>query len=270
MSIIKDTRKYFLNPEYATVTDSTFADVTFNINNLISDEPNVLYYTVGIIHAEIPYSFYVVNKTNNLLSLSTNNLSSPINISIPYGNYNANSLMKEINQLVPTNMTLSFDTTNGKMKLSYNQSFSILSSTTMYKLLGLEKNKTYTSFNNAIQFPYPMNVLGTKNLYIKSNINLSNYNLVTKDYVTISCIPVNVEPYGIILYNNYSNSSHIVKNRTLDHLTIQICDDENNFVDFNNVDWNITIEITSYLVMDFDKTSLNTYLANNGDINNFN
>jgi hypothetical protein len=262
MSIIKDTRKYFLNPAYATSTDSSFADVTFNINGLIRDDPNILYYTIGIVHAEIPYSFYVVNKSNNLLSLSTSN------IIIPYGNYNANSLMKQINQLLPINMNLSFDTTNGKMTLSYNQSFSILPSTTMYKLLGLEKNKTYNSIDNVIQFPYLMNVLGTKNLYFKSNVNLSNFNSVTKDYVTISCIPVNVEPYGIILYNNYSNSSHIVRNKTLDNLIIQIYDDENNLVDFNNVDWNLTIEITSYIERNFDKTTLNSYLTN--DINNIN
>jgi hypothetical protein len=77
-----------------------------------------------------------------------------------------------------------------------------------------------------------------------------------------------VEPYGIILYNNYSNSSHIVRNKTLDNLIIQIYDDENNLVDFNNVDWNLTIEITSYIERNFDKTTLNSYLTN--DINNIN
>ena len=143
----------------------------------------------------------------------------------------------------------------------------------MYKLLGLEKNKQYNSLSNVIQFPYPMNVLGTKNLYIKSNVNLSNFNTVTSDYVTISCIPVNVEPYGIILYNNFSNSSHIIRNKTLDNLIIQIYDDENNLVDFNNVDWNLTIESTSYIEMQFDNINLNTYMASiinniNNNINN--
>lgn len=266
MSIIKDTRKFFLNPMYATSNNSSFSDVTFNINNLIKDDPNVLYSTIGIVHAEIPYSFYVVNKYNNCLFLQTS-LGVQINVIIPYGNYNANSLMKAINNLLPPNMVLSFDSTTGKMKLSYNQGFSILESSTMNRLLGLEKNKLYTSVNNVIQFPYPMNVLGTKNLYIKTNVNLSNFNSVTSDYVTISCIPVNVEPYGIILYNNFANTSHIVRNKTLDNLTIQIYDDENNLVDFNNIDWNLTIEITSYIEMTFNNISLNQYLLNN-NINN--
>ena len=90
---------------------------------------------------------------------------------------------------------------------------------------------------------------------------LQNYNSVTQDYVTLSSIPVNVEPYSIILYNNYANSNFIIKNKVLDNLEIQIYDDNNNLVDFNNVEWNITIEITSYISANFNNTNLNQYLA---------
>lgn len=257
MSIIKDTKQYYLNPASESIKNNNwYSDVIFNINGLLKDDPNILYNTISIVHSEIPYSFYVVNESNNILKLSTGN------INVPYGNYNANSLMKYINTQLPTNMLLSFDTTTGKMKLTYNQWFSILSSSTIQKLLGLATNTTYTSTNNIIAFPYPMNVLGTKNLFIKSNVMLSNYNTLTKDYVTLACIPVNVEPYGIILYNNYSNSSHIIKNKVLDNLEIQIYDDNNNLVDFNNVEWNIAIEITSYIETSFDNTTLNKYMNN--------
>ena len=254
MSIIKDSKKYFLNPASA-MSNNGYSDVTFTINNLLKDDKNILYSTIAIIHSEIPYSFYVVNQTNNLLRLSTGD------ISIPYGNYNANSLMKAMNALLPVNMILSFDATTGKLKLTYTQSFSILPTSTIQKLLGLVKNQTYVSSNNIIQFPYPMNVLGTKNLFIKSNINLSNFNTTTQDYVTLSCLPVNVEPYGLLLYNNYSNSAHIIRNTSLDSLAIRIYDDDNNLVDFNNVEWNITIEITSYVQVTFSNTTLNQYLS---------
>lgn len=263
MSIIKDTKQYYLNPSSdATKNNNWYSDVTFNIIGLLKDDPTILYHTISVVHCEIPYSFYVVNESNNVLKLSTGT------INIPYGNYNANSLMKYINTQLPANMVLSFDSTTGKMKLTYNQWFSILSSSTIQKLLGLATNTTYTSTNNIIAFPYPMNVLGTKNLFIKSNVMLSNYNSVTKDYVTLSCIPVNVEPYGIILYNNYSNSAHIIRNKKLDAIEIKIYDDNNNFIDFNNVEWNITIEITSYIETTFDNTTLNKYLTNNLTINN--
>lgn len=91
---------------------------------------------------------------------------------------------------------------------------------------------------------------------------LSNFNSITNDYVTVSSIPVSVEPYSIIMYNNYSNSTHIVKNRKLDNLEIQIHDDNNNLVDFNNVDWTITLEITSFVQTSFSSVNLTQYLNN--------
>jgi hypothetical protein len=76
---------------------------------------------------------------------------------------------------------------------------------------------------------------------------------------------VSVEPFSILLYNNYSNSKHIIKNKNLDNIEIKIYDDDNNLVDFNSIDWSITLEIESYISVNFDNTNLVQYL--NGNIN---
>ena len=87
-TIIKDTKHYYLNSNGGDVKNNNLkSDIIFNIPNLIKDEKNILYNTVSIVHCEIPYSFYIINEYNNLLSLSTGN------IYIDYGNYNANSFM---------------------------------------------------------------------------------------------------------------------------------------------------------------------------------
>ena len=256
MSIIKDTKKYFLTPSGGIRLNDTYnSNIDFAVNGVIQDEKYILYNTLSIVHAEIPYSFYVINVYNNLLSLSTGD------IYIDRGNYNATSLMKFINSKLPTHMLLTFNSSNGKFTLTYNQPFFIKDTTTIYRILGLEK-KEYNSISNIINFPYPANLLGTKNLYIKTNFHISNLNLLTNDYDTLACIPVNIEPYSIIMFNNYSNSAHMVKNKTLDSINIRIYDDDNNLVNFNNVDWSITIEINSFLEQDFNKTNLNDYLNN--------
>jgi hypothetical protein len=256
-TIIKDTKQYYLRPSGGLKNNGTScSDILFNINGLLRDDSNILYNTISVIHAEIPYSFYVINEYNNLLSLSTGN------IYVDYGNYNANTLMKFINAKLPTNMVLSFNSTTGKMTLTYTQPFQIYSSSTIYNVLGFAKTN-YSSTTNKIDFPYPFNSLGTKNLYIKSNVLLSNYNSATKDYVTLTSIPVNVEPYSIILYNNYSTSSHLIKNTILDEIEIKIYDDNNSLVDFNNIEWSITIEICSFVEVTFSNITLNKYLANN-------
>ena len=258
MNIIKDTKKYFLTPVGGNSKNQTYkSELVYDIPGIIKDETYILYNTISISHAEIPYSFYIVNVYNNLLSLSTGD------IYIDRGNYNATSLLKHINTKLPTNLVLSFNSQTGKFKFTYNQSFSINATTTLYEVLGLEKNKKYNSVNNIIECEYPANLLGSKNLYIKSNISTSNYNSETKDYNTLCCIPIQSEPYGIILYNNYSATSHIIKDKTLDSIEIRIYDDDQNLINFNNVDWSITLEITSYIARDFSTAkSIEDYLNN--------
>jgi len=258
-TIIKDTKHYYLNSNGGDVKNSYLkSDIIFNIPNLIKDEKNILYNTVSIVHCEIPYSFYIINEYNNLLSLSTGD------IYIDYGNYNANSLISYLKTKLPTNMNITLNSLTGVFTLTYNQPFQIYNTTTVNQVLGL-RDANHLSINNSIIFDYPCNFLGTKNLYIKSNIILDNFNSTTKDYITLSNIPVSVEPYSIVLYNNYSNSKHIIKNKNLDNIEIKIYDDENNLVDFNNTDWSITLEIESYINANFDNINLIQYLNGNNN-----
>ena len=51
--------------------------------------------------------------------------------------------------------------------------------------------------------------------------------------------------------------------RTVNEIDIQIYDENNNLVNFNNLDWNITIIITTEIKFDQQEVSLNTLLKNN-------
>lgn len=79
----------------------------------------------------------------------------------------------------------------------------------------------------------------------------------------MSNIPVSVEPFSIILYNNYSNAKHIINNKNLDNIEIKIFDDDNNLIDMNNIDWSVCLEIETYIKANFDNTNLIDYLSNN-------
>jgi hypothetical protein len=97
--------------------------------------------------------------------------------------------------------------------------------------------------------PYPCNLLGTKNLYIKiPNMIMDNLYPATGDHITLINIPVNVSPYSLVLFMNGSNTKSIIKNQIFPtELDIQIYDDSNNLVDFNNIEFNITLEIENYI-----------------------
>lgn len=137
-TIIKNTKHYYLNSNGGDIKNSYFkSDIIFNIPNLIKDEKNILYHTVSIVHAEIPYSFFIINEYNNLISLSTGN------IYIDYGNYNANSLIAYLKMKLPINMNITLNSTNGILSITYNQQFQIYETTTAYKILGLTKGNLF-------------------------------------------------------------------------------------------------------------------------------
>lgn len=243
-NIIIDSHKFYLTPSGANIKRNSYfnSNLEFIIPNLFKNDNNILYASVKCLHAEIPYSFYVVNEYNSLLSLSTGD------INIPYGNYNANSFMKYLATQLPVGMTLTFNTTNGKFTLTYNTSFSINATSTCNILMGFEKNTIYNSSLNKIEMPYLASFLGTKNVYMKiPSLILDNYNTFTKDRATLANIPVNVSPFGIIMYENGSGSSTIIKSIQIpDSLILQLTDDENNLIDFNNTEFSITLQIDFY------------------------
>lgn len=256
MNIIKETKNYYLNSNNVTAKNGTFkSDIVFNINNLIKNDKNILYNTISIVHSEIPFSFYNINANNNKLSLSTGD------ILIPFGNYNANSLMKYLNGVFPVGMVLTLDRSNGKFTLTYDSMITIYKESTCQRVLGLVYGANFVG--STINFPYPVNCLGTNNIYIKSpNIILDNYNTSTQDYITLLSIPISVEPFELIIYNNFSQTKHLIKNKTLDSIEILIVDDNNNMINFNNTDWSITLQIeTSYNIVQ-NNINLTDYLSN--------
>ena len=66
---------------------------------------------------------------------------------------------------------------------------------------------------------------------------------------------------------SYTSQSDVNKNilnvRTVNEIDIQILDEDNNLVNFNNLDWNITLVITTEIQFDRQERKLNTILNNN-------
>jgi hypothetical protein len=255
MNVITDAKQINLSSVSADVKYNVLnSNMRFSIPFFIKKDKNILYNTIKVLHAEIPYSFYIINEYNNILVLSTGT------IAMPYGNYNANTFLRMIQPLLPTGMTITFDTSNGKFTFTYNQAFAILATSTFGALVGIKTS--VNSNSNKIICPYPANFLGTKNLYIKTpNIILENFNTITKDYITLFTIPVDVPPFGIILYDNISGSKNYIKNsNSMDYLDIIITDDNNNEVDFNSIDWTITIEVEATMQIPQIQKSISEYL----------
>ncbi len=251
-TLIADSHKYFLTPSGATRKHNGMfnSNLTFSIPNLYKNSETIIYATARVVHAEIPNSFYIINEYNNVLQTSFGTFN------IPFGNYNANTLMTYLRTVFPSNISISFSNSNGKFKLtSTNTAFNILANSNCGILLGFTSGSSYSSIIisgvNTLEMPYPANLYGTKNIYVRlPQLVLDNLNTVTKDKFTICNIPKNVSPYGVILFENATGSYSVIKNdiKGLDpNLVIELLDDQMNYIDFNNIEWSITLQFDFYI-----------------------
>ena len=91
--------------------------------------------------------------------------------------------------------------------------------------------------------PYQLNLLGKKKIFINSN-HLRNSAFSSKSLScvqTIATVPVDQPPYNMISYVSVSDLEKIIlSNKTLDMIDIEIVDENNNYVNFRNIDWSIT------------------------------
>jgi hypothetical protein len=266
MNVIQltDSKQFYLNStsKLGIKMNSTLnSKIYFEIPRFITKQPNILYHSIKVLHAEIPYSFYIINETNNKINLVIDLINHFF--TVPVGNYNAFTLLDILNT-IDNKITFTLNNSTGKYSISSNFTFSVLSTSTILKIIGGELNKTYNGLavNNKyiLNFPFAVNLLGTKNLYIKCNLILENLQTKNSDNSTLKSIPVNVPPFGLILYNNNENIESLVKNSQIDNLNIEIVDDDDNLINMNNQDWSITIELKTTLQVSYNTQTIEEYL----------
>ena len=126
-----------LSSNTATIKNNSYNSVMIFNLPIIKKEKNILYNQISVSHAQIPVSYYTINDINNLFVLSTSSYT------LTNGNYNATSFKTMFLDLLGSSYSMSLNVNTGKYTLSCTSSFTILSSTTCYKILGLEKEKSY-------------------------------------------------------------------------------------------------------------------------------
>lgn len=244
MDTFIETKLINLNSKDAILNNSTYlSNVYFNLNGILKDEDDILERYISIQNAQIPFSFYNINVYNNILKLQ---ISTTIyTLTLTKGNYNATSLITEITTQLTNNsltdFTITISTITGILTFTKTTgSFSIISAgSTIYDVLGFVPGTNYNSVTQKIIAPYPLNLLGTLRLRICS------FELVTNniDYTLIT-LPIEIGNFGLIQYTNISNIRAKLNNPSLDGFDIMIIDDNNNNINFNNINWTMTMILT--------------------------
>lgn len=233
----------YLNSSSAMLMNGTAKSyVHFYIPNAVNNtNKNTIEMRVSLVNAQLPCSFYQINNFNNTIIING------ISYMFPNGNYNVNSFISTWYNVVGSSWLLSFSSLTNKFIFTNTSSFTFTDMTicSLFPIIGFITNNTYSSNGNSLTASFCVNFSGLSRLLI----SIPTFSLNSKSSFDsamsniIASVPNNCIQNGIIYYTNYTNYRSIFKNSELSCITIQIQDDTENFIDFNNLDWSLTLQI---------------------------
>jgi hypothetical protein len=256
-STVEDTRYVSLNSKHAvskpTSDDyitSYMSNIDFHFRGLLIEEDDILYSHIDIANAQIPLSYYNINYACNTLKYTING-GSILTLSLTRSNYNFTSLIAELQtQFLSAGyvFSITFNKPTGKLTFSATVPFVFLySNSTIFDTLGFSSLMNFTSTNNILIAEHPCSLFTIKKLKFCSNSlstnSVSSYSGGANSVLGV--IPVNALPFGIIQYNNSSGRRSLLKNTRVDSIDIQVMDENNRYINFNNSNWSITLAITT-------------------------
>ena len=140
-----DSKQFYLTStsKIGVKMNSTLnSKINFEIPRFITKQSNILYHSIKLLHAEIPYSFYIINETNNVINLVIDAINHFF--TVPVGNYNAFTLLTVLNT-IDNKILFTLNNSTGKYHIDSNFIFSVLSSSTLTKIIGGISNTTYNA-----------------------------------------------------------------------------------------------------------------------------
>ena len=232
------TKIRMFNISSVNATNGSFkSSVSVSLPDLSFHHQNINNIYIMVDHCEIPNSFYIVNYTNNMLKIND------ISYNVPVGNYNVNSLIVELLSILPLGFTITYSTISNKLTFGYNAPFVInASSSTINKVIGLGTADLFSDINNKITASFLVNFLPLPRLNFHSNfINTNNYSSSDGSSDIFLTLQNNVGSLSTINYTNQNNIQYLVQETNISTFNIFITDDFNNLINFNNIDWYMTI-----------------------------
>ena len=238
------------------INGSKKSSLVFFFEDPITVDKKVVSKCISVVNAQFPVSWYLINETNNAIRINGTYYY------IPYGNYNVTNFVQQCISTFGSNFNVSYNSITNKFTFTNSVAdftFSDNESNSIFKILGFQSGNSYTSTSKSLAAPYSCDFGGLLKLEIKSNtFTLKNCNSHNKGRSrTICSVPINSNQNGVIMYNNFTLYKSIIKNSVITDINIDIHDEFKNFIDFNNHDWSLTLQIDMFLENVEDLDTLN-------------
>ena len=270
--IIQDTKLLSLNSKYASKLNGTQnSRVLFDFVNIIDKSKDHLYMTMAVQSAEIPSSFYNVTIKNNITRVDRDDIAAAFDITMPVGNYNADTYLAKFKELydaaTPSNVTIALDAVTGIFNLQEALAdFTIKSvGSTSYVLWGGEVGTDYVFpvAGDAASFGFPANFLGVTKIKLSSD-NLAGTNVDSSQLKTttlIDTISVTATPFGLTIFNSLGRET-LMKAKRIEEIDLELRDQDDNLIDFNNAEWCISIIINTHRRVAFSEDRARGVIVN--------
>jgi hypothetical protein len=200
---------------------------------------------ISVNTAQIPYSFYNVNSTNDKLVYNFISIGISNTIYLNHQNYNVNSLKTELLSHLGNDFSITYS--NSKNKFTFTHStydFEFEAFSNCFELLGFDDETDNSSSGRVLESTNSVNLFTIRNIYITSdNFILNNINSYTPKQSNILCsIPISSMMNSIISYSNIHNiDSEINHVNNLSHLHIKLTDQDGDIIELNKCHWSMTL-----------------------------
>ncbi len=219
----------------------------FYLKQPIEVKGDVYETSISLSQFTCPIAFYVVNENNNLLNILTG--AGLINIVIPEGNYNINQLIDILKNQLGVNWNININLQNYKLVFTYSLGdFTILNTSTCWRILGFNQDTSYTSISNTLSLPNVINLLGTTQVKIWCpTVNMKNIDGKTGLPAGIlGSITVNDINGGMILYTNITGFNSKISEKYFTQFQIDLKDEFDKYLNLHGCDYALVLELEYY------------------------
>jgi hypothetical protein len=223
-----------MNGAFNSQVQITLPDLTFHMDHIQNAY-------LSVVHCEVANSFYIVNYTNNQIVIDGTTYT------LTKGNYNVNTFITMFVSILPQfSLTYNSATTKLTIQEIFLNEFTINASSnasTVNSIMGLGTTDL-VSASSIITPPNVINFIPLQRINFRSNFfNFGCYS--TADGSSDIFLPLqnNAGQNSIINYVNQTQNKFLIQDRTITAFVISVTDDYNRFINFNGVNWYMTIQI---------------------------
>lgn len=245
--------RLFINSKDRTIGTATDFTVSFKEKILLNPSSK---YHVYLESAEIPFTFYGVNSTNNQFRLSIDGGSTFSTITLTTASYTTSSaFITSLQNAIGNNITVTYSSTKGTLSFTHAGGVNFVFDFAQLggncaSLLGFADNGVH-AFTTSLTSTKVVNFFTPyEKLYIRSSLSTLSYDTATlsKSDILEKIQVGNIAPFTQTIYHRATEPyKALLTQQGFDTLYIKLTDIRNRSIDLNGQEWNLCIVIDQAL-----------------------